>query len=123
MKIVSERVHVMDAEPHTLAQWTVATILGIAGLAYGVQKLVKNWKATGAESSVISIMHDEIERMASQNATLAKELNKLQLEIIKLTKELHILSMENQRLNTEIAALTKEVTRLQGILKQSNGLQ
>lgn len=110
----------MGSEPSTIAQWSAAALLGVVTLAYGIQKLVKSWKATGAESSVISIMHEEIERMGEQNATLAKELNKLQLEIIKLTKELHILSMENQRLNTEIATLTKEITRLQTVLKDNN---
>lgn len=110
----------MTSEPGTLAQWGAALTFGVIGLAYGLQKLLKNWKATDAESSVISIMHTELERMAAQNTILAGELNKLQLEIIKLNKELHNLSVENQRLNTEIEMLTKEVSRLQIMLVQNN---
>jgi len=100
-------------EANIVAQWAVALVVGLAGVAYGFQKLVKNWKATDAESSVISIMHKELERMSAQNTILAQELNKLQLEIIKLNKELHNLSIENQRLNTEITSLTREVSRFQ----------
>jgi predicted nuclease with TOPRIM domain len=106
----------IESESTIIAQWAVALVIGLAGVAYGFQKLVKSWKATDAESSIISIMHTELERMAAQNTILAEELNKLQIEIIKLTKELHNLSIENQRLNTEIASLTQEVSRLQHML-------
>ena len=111
----------MDPTHSTIiAQWAVALVIALVGIAYGIQKLVRNWKATDAESSIISIMHSELERMAAQNTILAEELNKLQLEIIKLTKELHNLSIENQRLNTEIASLTEEVTRMQKLLEDNN---
>jgi len=109
------------SESSIIAQWAVALVLGLTGVAYGFQKLIKNWKATEAESSVITIMHTELERMAAQNTILAEELNKLQLEIMKLNKELHNLSIENQRLNTEIASLTKEVSRLQMMLAENKG--
>jgi len=111
----------IESESSIIAQWAIALVVGLAGVAYGFQKLVKSWKATDAESSVISIMHTELERMAAQNTILAEELNKFQLEIIKLNKELHNLSIENQRLNSEIASLTKEVSRLQIMLVENKG--
>lgn len=110
----------MEPEANNITQWVIAIAIGLTGIAYGLQKLVKIWKTTEAESSLISIMHTELERMAAQNSILAEELNKLQLEIIKLTKELHNLSIENQQLNTEIAMLTQEVTRMQKLLEDNN---
>jgi len=93
-------------------------VLGVAliGAVMGVQKLLKGWKESSAESSVITIMHTELERMSSQNTLLAGELNKLQLEIVRLNAELRKLSIENQQLHAEIARLTAEVTRLQTML-------
>jgi predicted nuclease with TOPRIM domain len=91
----------------------VTGILALLALAMGVQKLLKNWKITDVESSIISLMHTELERMSTQNTLLASELNKLQLEIINLNKELNNLTLDNQRLHTEVVSLTKEVSRLQ----------
>jgi len=113
----------IETESTSIAQLAVALVVALAGLSYGIQKLVRNWKATDAESSIITIMHRELERMAAQNTILAKELNKLQLEIINLNKELHNLSIENQRLNTEITSLTLEVSRLQVMLGQNRGTE
>lgn len=93
-------------------------VLALLALGMGIQKLLKSWKATDAESSIITLMHSELERMSTQNTALATELNKLQLEIITLNKELNNLTLENQRLHTEVVALTREVSRLQSMLIQ-----
>ncbi len=93
-----------------------SAILALLAIAVGLQKLLKSWKATDVESSIITLMHTELERMSVQNTSLASELNKLQFEIITLNKELQNLTLENQRLHTEVVALTREVTRLQSVL-------
>lgn len=94
----------------------VSGILALVALALGLQKLLKNWKITDVESSIITLMHAELERMSTQNTTLATELNKLQIELISLNKELNNLTLDNQRLHTEVVALTKEVSRLKNSL-------
>lgn len=91
----------------------VTAILAVLALALGLQKLLKTWKVTDVESSIITLMHSELERMSSQNTLLASELNKLQLEILNLNKELNNLTLDNQRLHTEVVSLTREVSRLQ----------
>ena len=96
-------------------------VLGMLSLAVitafvGIRKLLKDWNRDSAESSVITIMHEELERMSRQNTLLATELNKLQLEIVSLNRELHKLNLENQRLQSEVVALTREVARLQTML-------
>lgn len=93
-------------------------VLGVAliGLTVGIQRVLKGWKESSVESSVITIMHTELERMSAQNSILASELNKLQLEIVKLNAELRKLTIENQQLHAEIARLTAEVSRLQTLL-------
>lgn len=96
----------------------VLTIIGLSVLAIfiGLQKLLKDWKTTSAETGMISLMHEELERMSKQNNLLSIELGRLNTEIIKLNQELHKLTVENQRLHTEVVTLTSEVSRLQTIL-------
>lgn len=95
--------------------------VAIIAALFGIQKLLKGWKEAATESSVISIMHTELERMARQNATLTTELNKLQIEIVTLNQELRKLTVENQQLHAEVAALTAEVTRLHKLLGAGKG--
>ena len=94
--------------------------LALISLSFGVQKLLKGWKETSTESSVLTMMHTELERMSSQNTKLSDELNKLQLELVKLNKELFNLTLENQRLHGEVAALTAEISRLKLKLDQED---
>ena len=98
-------------------------VVALGAVAFGIQKLIKGWKTDNAETSVITLMHTELERMSTQNLKLAEELNKLQLELITLNSELNKLSIENQRLHAEIAHLTSEIGRLKAMLpeKAKNG--
>lgn len=91
----------------------------IAGIAV-LQKVLKGFKDTNTESSIISLMHSELQRMSTQNTLLTTELNKLQFEIIKLNKELGNLSDENRRLHKEVSSLAAEVVRLQHVLAINN---
>lgn len=93
----------------------------IAGI-FGIQRLMKGWKETSTESSVISMMHEELERMSAHNKVLATELSSLQVEILNLNKELRNLTVENQKLHQEVVSLTAEVARLQQLLRKNNML-
>lgn len=100
---------------------SVVQVLGSVALAVivvfvGVQKLLKDWRTTSAESSVIGLMHTELERMAQQNTSLSLELGRLHDEVINLNHQLQKLTVENQCLQNEVIALTREVTRLQLVL-------
>lgn len=108
--------------PNSVPEIAAAMVLALIALAFGLQKLFKTWKETNTESSVMTIMHTELERMARQNAMLSKELNKLQLEIVELNRELRKLTVENQRLHSEVQALTGEVTRLQLMLTKNQNM-
>lgn len=100
----------------TITQIGIAVLTILGGGILGIQKLTKSWKTTSAETSVVDLLHKELERLATQNTTLATELNKLQREIVSLNKKLGTLSTENQRLHTEVETLTVEVSELRGIL-------
>jgi predicted nuclease with TOPRIM domain len=94
-----------------------AKSLGIVGLAViavfvGVQKLLRDWRSTGAESNIITLMHTELERMSEQNTALSTELGRLHTEVIALSQKLHQLTVENQRLQAEVVALTHEINEL-----------
>jgi predicted nuclease with TOPRIM domain len=98
-------------------------VLGTLGLAtialiIGVQKIFKDWRSTAAETNIISLMHEELERMSQQNSLLSNELGRLNGELISLRHELHNLTIENKRLHTEVVTLTNEVGRLQAMLAQ-----
>ncbi len=104
----------IDAE--TLVKMGSAAGLGLVGLAMGVQQLVKKWKATSAETNIMSLLHDELERMSKQNTLLATYVNSLQLEANKINLELGKLQFENQKLHAEVVSLTKEVILLRSAL-------
>ena len=111
----------MDIPTENVFLQTVAggTVVLIAALI-GLQRLLKGWKESSTESSVMTMMHTELERMSKHNSTLATELNKLQIEVVTLNQELRKLTIENQQLHAEVAALTGEVNRLHAIMAFSN---
>lgn len=103
-----------------IAQTAGAVGAALIAVAFMSQRLLKGWRETSAEGSILSLMHNELTRMSAQNVILSTELNKLQIDLVTLNKQLFTLSTENQNLHRQIAALTSEVTRLQSIM-QSNG--
>jgi uncharacterized protein YlxW (UPF0749 family) len=94
------------------------TTAGIAGLAFGIQKLIQKWKVTGAETSVVTLVHTELLRVAAQNKQLSDTVHTLQLEIINLNKSLIALSSENQRLDLQVAQLNMELASIRKELKR-----
>jgi predicted nuclease with TOPRIM domain len=101
----------MESQSQDLVQTVSLVALAAIGLVVGVQKLLKDWRSTQAESNIIQLMHTEIERMGEQNTRLSTELGKLQEEVIRLNQELTKLNIENSKLQEEIAQLTLELTR------------
>lgn len=100
----------------TIAEYAAVIAFGLFGLVMGIQKLLKGWKETGTETSIITLMHQELERLSAQNKILLTELSSLQTEIIKLNRELRTMSDENQKLHTEVVMLSAEVGRLRELL-------
>ena len=101
----------MESQSQDLVQTISLVALAVIGLIVGVQKLLKDWRSTQAETNIIQLMHTEIERMGEQNSKLSVELGKLQEEVIRLNQELSKLNIENSKLQEEIAQLTLELTR------------
>ena len=101
----------MESQSQDLVQTISLVALAVIGLIVGVQKLLKDWRSTQAETNIIQLMHTEIERMGEQNSKLSIELGKLQEEVIRLNQELSKLNIENSKLQEEIAQLTLELTR------------
>jgi predicted nucleic acid-binding Zn-ribbon protein len=102
----------VDIENHSLIQTISLIALAVVAFSVGLQKLLKEWKSNNAETSVITLMHTELERLSEQNGLLSKELNRLQQEMIVLNTQLSQLCIENQRLQTEVVALTEEISKL-----------
>ena len=105
----------MESQSQDLVQTVSLVALAAIGLVVGVQKLLKDWRSTEAETNIIQLMHTEIERMGEQNTKLSTELGKLQEEVIRLNQELSKLNIENSKLQEEIAQLTLELTRFKQI--------
>lgn len=104
-----------------LVQALSVAALAVIALTVGIQKLLKDWKSTSAETSVIELMHTELERMSAQNSTLSRELNRLQKEIITLNQQLSQLAIENQNLHREVAALTTEMATFKDVNARTQG--
>ncbi len=105
----------MESQSQDLVQTVSLVALAIIGLVVGVQKLLKDWRSTNAETNIIEVMHTEIERMNDQNTKLSNEIGKLQEEIIRLHQELGRLNIENTKLQTEIARLTLELNNFKHV--------
>lgn len=112
-------VDISGVEPNVLAQTAGGIAVAIIGAILTVQKVLKSWKADSAETNIINIVNDQIERMSKTNNALMTEVSKLQSEIIELNRELRNLSSENQRLRNEVKILTDEVNHLHGLLSSS----
>lgn len=106
----------LDMKLESVTQVLGGVAVAIIAVFIGSQKLLKDWKSTNAETSIITLMHSELERMSQQNTALSLELGRLHLEVIALNQQLHKLTVENQRLQSEVVVLTREVTRLQTVL-------
>ena len=105
----------VEIDNHSLIQTISLVALAVIAFSVGIQKLLKEWKSTGAETSIITLMHTELERMSEQNGLLSNELNRLQQEMIVLNNQLAQLCVENQQLQAEVVALTNEVSRFRDI--------
>jgi septal ring factor EnvC (AmiA/AmiB activator) len=105
----------MDSDNQGFLQTISLLSVALIALVMGVQKLIRDWRTTKAESDIISIMNQQIERMSNQNSTLSVELGKLQEEIIELNKQISKLNIENNRLQEEISALTIELDNFKRI--------
>jgi peptidoglycan hydrolase CwlO-like protein len=99
----------VEVENHNLVQTISVAGMAIIALGVGIQKLLKEWRSTEAETSVIKMMHEELERMGTQNAKLTEELTKLQNEIVELNNQLTKLNIENNKLQQDISKLTIEL--------------
>jgi regulator of replication initiation timing len=102
-------------------QATSLIAIAVIAVFIGVQKIIKNWRSTEAETSIISLMHTELERMSEQNTKLSVELGRLHTEVIALNQELQKLTAENQHLRTEVTALTQEVSRFKRLSQEQKG--
>lgn len=110
----------MDTENQGVLQTVSLLSVALIALVVGVQKLIRDWRTTKAESDIISIMHKEIERMSVQNSTLSIELGKLQEEIIELNNQISKLNIENNRLREEISILTTELDNFKKLTTLAN---
>lgn len=110
----------MDTENQGVLQTVSLLSVALIALVVGVQKLIRDWRTTKAESDIISIMHKEIERMSAQNSTLSIELGKLQEEIIELNNQISKLNIENNRLREEISILTTELDNFKKLTTLAN---
>ena len=101
----------MEAQNQDLIQTISLVALAAIGLVVGIQKLLRDWRSTQAETNIIQVMHTEIDRMSDQNTKLSSEIGKLQEEIIRLNQELTKLNIENNKLQQEVSQLTLELSK------------
>lgn len=113
----------IPTETNYLTELVTAAVVGLGALVVGVQGILKNWKRNSSESSLLQMMHEELERMSTQNAALSTEIGRLQQELVKLSTQLTTLTEENRKLQAEVASLNQEISRLHSLmLGENNGL-
>lgn len=109
----------LDQEPHTAVGWIGVAAASVAGLALAARKWLVAWKSDGVslaqnevQTTLIQQLHAELQRLATQNALLADEVNKLQRTIIVLNTQVGELTMEKQSLHEQLAELTHEIAKI-----------
>ena len=113
----------MDSEiSASIPGWLAAAFLALTSTAIGIQLIIRNWRSVSTESALLKMMHDELERMSTQNSTLSQEIGKLQIELVKLSSQLTTLTIENQKLQEEVSNLNKEIVRLHGFITTKESL-
>ena len=110
-------------EGMNIPELSAAVVVALTIIAVGLQNLIKTWKSTSTESSLLKMMHEELERMSTQNITLSQEIGKLQLELINLSSKLTTLTLENRKLQSEVSCLNSEISRLHGIMLNNTALK
>jgi len=113
----------MAEQTNYFTELIVSITVALGAIMYGVQSLLKNWKVSKVESSLLKMMHEELERMSIQNTTLSHEIGKLQTELVTLSSQLSVLTKENQKLQVEVASLNTEISRLHSIIAEKTGLK
>lgn len=96
----------------SVAQLAGGLVAALLIIAYSLQNLLKNWKSNNTETSLMNIMHDELNRMAKQNSDLSKEIGNLQTQIIELSGNLTKLTVDNKNLTEEIHRLNYKIESL-----------
>jgi peptidoglycan hydrolase CwlO-like protein len=97
--------------------------LAVLAVFVGIQKILKDWRSTAAETNIITLMHAELDRMSTQNTSLSTEISRLHTEVISLGQELQKLTFENQRLQLEVITLTNEISELKATYTQGKSWQ
>lgn len=95
-----------------ITQWAGLIVAAMIGIAFGIQRVLKNWKETGASSNVVSLLHAEVTRMGQHNETLLTKLTQLQTEILALQLQVGRLTVENNNLRSQVETLTAELDRV-----------
>lgn len=111
----------LDSNLEQILQAISLFAVAVIAVFIGSQKILKNWQSAETESSIITLMHSELERMSEQNTKLSVELGRLHDQIITLNTALHKLTVENQHLRTEVSALTEEVSLFKSLTKARKG--
>ncbi len=104
----------MDAPTDTIAEWLkLAGATGIGGLImvffakFAFRKMVEEGTATeraSGETDIITLLRQEVDRLAGLNDSLQAKVSELQTEIIALRAENAELKAEVQLLNRQMAA-------------------
>jgi peptidoglycan hydrolase CwlO-like protein len=108
----------LEINPDSVIQVLGAVALAVIAVLIGLQKIIKDWRSTAAETNVITLMHSELERLSDQNKELSVELGRLHTDIILLNQELQNLTIENQRLQREVIALTAQIGELKALTQK-----
>lgn len=106
----------MDAITGDVAGWAFIGILALALIGKVMitrfaQESTTTVKAR-AEYDIVKRLHDELDRLAKQNAILSQRLNELQLLVPDLRKEIGRLWVENEALKGQVSILRDRVSSM-----------
>ena len=97
----------------SISELIIGIVVGVLGVAFTLQHYLKGWKSNKAESSLITMMHKELERYAKQNKELCDEIEKLRDQLRALNTQISQLIIENERLHSQVNNLSIKLQSVQ----------
>ena len=100
----------------TITQHIGAFIIALFGIAMAAQHYIMKWKSNSAESAILTMLKDQLDRLSAQNKLLTEYVHGLQVESVSISSELTRLHIENRNLNEQVLTLTNQISLLQTTL-------
>lgn len=92
----------------------------LVGIAVGLQRVVKSWKSTDAETTLVTLLHKELERLSKQNTSLSEQFAENQQKLVEISNAFTDSLKDKRELEVKITELQEQLKETNVRLEQSS---